>query len=491
MKPLLFLLAMAAAGLLFYLAPEIDLAAAALFYRDGERFFLKGWWPLDLIYDTVRVISWTVSLTFMFWLVARALSPLKRFHIRSSVMVYIALSLALGPGLVTNTFIKDTMGRARPSQTVEFGGTKHFTPAPLPSDQCTRNCSFVSGHAATGFFLVTLVFLMKPGRRRHAAFAGALAFGTLVGATRMAVGAHFLSDVIFAGFINIGIAWILYTWIGARGSPGDLALTRWYEGLRARTRPGAIIASQPHAFGAVFAFSILSYIFIDIPALKWFLTFDWDLHLVFKWIADWGRQVFWAVPTGVAFIALWLAAHHPRLSALSERLKAWSMLPLYVFLALSATGIFSQIMKIGFGRLRPLHYYRDDRHDFGFAWWEFDGSFQSFPSGHAVTIATLMAALYVIWPRYIAFYLVFGTVLIAARALETAHYISDVMIGTYVGIIGAAWMARVFQRSGIDLAQAKAGVFKPGAKLPWGQRLGLPGWLSRDTTTPAAEGEKS
>lgn len=490
MKPLLFIAAMAATGLLFYLAPEIDLGAAALFYREGERFFLKGWWPIRLIYDLVHVISATVALAFVLWLLARALGPLKRFHVRSSVMIYIALSLALGPGLLTNTVLKDNMGRARPGQTVAFGGSKQFTPAPLPADQCPKNCSFVSGHAATGFFLATFALLMAPGWRRRAALAGAVAAGVLIGVTRMAVGAHFLSDVIFSGFLNIGVAWILYTWIGARGSPGDRALTRWDQRLRDRARPGAFIASQTHAFGAVLVLSILSYVFIDIPALKWFLTFDLKLHLVVKWIADWGRQVFSAVPSGVAFIALWLAAHHPRFSAAREKLKAWSMLPLFIFVALSATGILSQIMKISFGRMRPLHYYRYDRHDYGFAWFEFGGSFQSFPSGHAVTIATLMAALYFIWPRYLALYLVLGTVMIAARAMETAHYISDVMIGSYIGIIGAAWMARVFERSGIDLAQAKAGVFQPGPKLPWAQRLGLPAWLGRGTPTPAAEGEK-
>ena len=488
MKPLLFLIAMVAAGLLFYLMPEIDLAASALFYRDGHRFFLGNWWPNLVIYELVELTSWSVAIAFGLWTLARALRPLRRFHIRSSAMVYIALSLILGPGIVTNTIIKDHMGRARPSQIVEFGGTKQFTPAPLPADQCRKNCSFVSGHAATGFFLATFVFMMAPGLRRKAAFAGVIATGTVIGVSRMAEGAHFLSDVVFAGFINIGVAWVLYTWIGARGSPGDRALTRMDDRLRATERPGALVVSHPHAFVAVFALCMLCIVFIDRPALRWFLTFDWDLHLIFKWIADWGRQVFWAVPSGVAFIALWLAARAPGFAAAQERLKAWSMLPLFIFLSLSVTGIASQILKISFGRMRPLHYYRHD--DYGFAWFELDGSLQSFPSGHAVTIATLTAALILIWPRATVLWATFGLTVISARVLETAHFISDAILATYLGIALTVWMHNVFKRSGIDLDQAKDGVFKPGPRLPWGERLGMPGWRGRGAAAPAAEGEK-
>ena len=65
MKPLLFLIAMAAAGLLFYLAPEIDLWASAQFYREGERFFLGNWWPNVVIYELVELISWSVAVAFV------------------------------------------------------------------------------------------------------------------------------------------------------------------------------------------------------------------------------------------------------------------------------------------------------------------------------------------------------------------------------------------------------------------------------------------
>ena len=118
--------------------------------------------------------------------------------------LFLATSLALGPGLVVNTLLKDHWGRARPHQIVEFGGNAHFSPAVLLSDQCARNCSFPSGHAALGFWLVAIAMVM-PTAWRRIAMPIALGVGVLIGLMRIAQGAHFLSDVIAAAIIVIGI----------------------------------------------------------------------------------------------------------------------------------------------------------------------------------------------------------------------------------------------------------------------------------------------
>ena len=83
-------------------------------------------------------------------------------------LVFIVAATALGPGLIANTVLKDNWGRARPYQTDSFGGTRQFTPAPLPAAQCERNCAFVSGHAALAFSARQLC-LPAPGRQAPAA----------------------------------------------------------------------------------------------------------------------------------------------------------------------------------------------------------------------------------------------------------------------------------------------------------------------------------
>ncbi len=115
---------------------------------------------------------------------------------------FLALSLIIGPGLLVNTLFKDNWGRARPHQILEFGGSAHFTPAAVLADQCTRNCSFPSGHGALAFWLMA-VALVVPARWRVLAMTIAVIIGFLVGAMRIAQGGHFLSDVVAAALIVV------------------------------------------------------------------------------------------------------------------------------------------------------------------------------------------------------------------------------------------------------------------------------------------------
>ena len=108
---------------------------------------------------------------------------------------FLLLALLLGPGLLVNTIIKDnSIGRARPSQIIDFNGTQTFTPAFVYSGQCKKNCSFVSGHAAMGFYFIALAWVFAS----PTAFYSGVFIGTLTGLVRIMQGGHFLSDVIFA-----------------------------------------------------------------------------------------------------------------------------------------------------------------------------------------------------------------------------------------------------------------------------------------------------
>jgi len=477
MKLIAYLTVTGIASLIFMAAPELDIAFSRLFYREEEGFFARHWPPFKFLYVLVPRVTSAVIALLVILLVARSFSALPSLHVRTSAIAYIMLSLAIGPGLISNVVLKDNMGRARPVQTMEFGGKQTFTPALVLADQCPKNCSFVSGHASLGFFLVTFAFLMAPGYRRRAMFTGTIVLATAIGMARIGQGRHFLSDVIFAGFINFAVAWGLYVWLAARDGPGGKFLESWDKRLRSRAEMGAVIASHPHTLAAVVLMSILSYLYVDRPAIDWFRTFDRDIHLLFKSIARLGRAEYWSVPSGLAFGALWLSAKLERFADVKDRLMAWSMLPLFVFISISLTGIVVKLMKITFGRLRPMYHYSFD--DYGFAWFSFDASLQSFPSGHAVTMATFLAALNFITPRYRTVYVGLGAVVILARALETAHYLSDVLVGTYIAIIMTAWMQRVFLRSGVDLPLAAKGRWKVCKKMPWSNRLGLPAWLMR------------
>ena len=64
----------------------------------------------------------------------------------------------------------------------------------LKCKECDGNCSFVSGHAAGAFFILSLSWVF---RQKRWLLLG-LFLGALVGTGRVLQGGHFVSDVVFA-----------------------------------------------------------------------------------------------------------------------------------------------------------------------------------------------------------------------------------------------------------------------------------------------------
>lgn len=185
------------AGAVFIAMPEIDLAAARLFYAPETGFVGRRLWVEVLRQAFVVFYFGTVALCLagliVVWL---GRSPWLGLANRRGL--FLAACLAAGPGLVANLVLKDHWGRARPAQVVEFGGTKQFTPALAVANQCRRNCSFVSGEASSTYVVFYAAAALFPQWWAALVIAGTVA-GLATGLVRMAQGAHFLSDIVFAG----------------------------------------------------------------------------------------------------------------------------------------------------------------------------------------------------------------------------------------------------------------------------------------------------
>lgn len=191
---------------IFTLFPQIDIWFSSLFYNKQEGFFLKNNFLVSLSYKAVRYM---VLAIILFCLIILAMNMLKKTTLFSfRQVIFLLLVLAIGPGLIVNTALKDNRHRARPSQVMEFGGSKKFTAPLSASDQCDRNCSFSSGHASIGFFFVCFAFLLK--KRKAVIYFGSILFGIVIGFGRVLQGGHFLSDVIFSGIVVLLTAHIIY-----------------------------------------------------------------------------------------------------------------------------------------------------------------------------------------------------------------------------------------------------------------------------------------
>lgn len=203
---------------LFMVAAPIDIRVAGWFFDPADgTFFRTGHHPLlDFVRKGLPPLLFAIVLYLEFmWLAGLALKERLIPGLDWRRAAYLLGSLAVGPGLVVNSLLKDNWGRARPSQIEAFGGDAAFTPAFWIAEACDRNCSFVSGHGALGFWVSAFAFLAPPPWRGRA-LAAALVFGAGVGLVRMAQGGHFLSDVIFAGIITVWINWAFYGWLVAK-----------------------------------------------------------------------------------------------------------------------------------------------------------------------------------------------------------------------------------------------------------------------------------
>src|SRR6185295_19166141 len=198
-------------ALLFIAAPGIDLWFSGLFFIPGEGFFFdsassKTFLPF-ISWTTAIFINGAIFLLVVNWLRERRVAKHLLFDNRK--IIFLLLTLALGPGLLVNGFLKSHWGRARPNKVSTFGGRLSFSPAYVIAHQCRHNCSFVSGDAAMGFYLLAfLVVARKRAQTVVVALAGVLV-GSAIGLVRIAQGAHFLSDIIFAGFITVTVGWLL------------------------------------------------------------------------------------------------------------------------------------------------------------------------------------------------------------------------------------------------------------------------------------------
>ncbi len=186
----------------FWFGP-VDLATSSLFYRSNDGFFLADRLPLRIVYTGTYWYVRTIVIALLGCLVWSWLPSTKWQKDWRGRIGFLVLSLAIGPGLITNTLFKDHWGRPRPEHLEEFGGHAHYVPLLLPSSQCDHNCSFPSGHAAAGFWLISGAWVWP--HRRRAWLAAGLTLGGIIGLTRIAQGGHFLSDVVAA----LAVVWLV------------------------------------------------------------------------------------------------------------------------------------------------------------------------------------------------------------------------------------------------------------------------------------------
>ncbi|MGE3623793.1 MAG: phosphatase PAP2 family protein [Bdellovibrionales bacterium] len=193
-----FFVAAALLSAMLLVWPNFDIAVSGWFYRPEGGFYMRDYPFFEGLRFAAHAGSRIMGFAFLLLSILAASQRRTILGLGAKPWLFLFLGLLLGPGLVANAIFKDHWGRARPRDIVEFAGTSQFTPALVPAAECHRNCSFVSGDGAFGFFLPAFAYVVPISRSRRLFWLG-MGLGGVFSVARLLSGAHFLSDILFAG----------------------------------------------------------------------------------------------------------------------------------------------------------------------------------------------------------------------------------------------------------------------------------------------------
>ncbi|MBF0506114.1 MAG: phosphatase PAP2 family protein [Nitrospirae bacterium] len=159
--------------------------------------------------------SWPAAITVIGALVLLVLSYFKSALVRYRVYsIFLILALLIGPGFIINSVLKVHWGKPRPREVREFGGRWEYQKL-FQKGESGRGKSFPCGHCSMGYFFFAFYFIFKNKRRRLAFLflLFGMIYGSMIGFSRMALGGHFPSDVLWAAFIPFLVPLVLYYFV--------------------------------------------------------------------------------------------------------------------------------------------------------------------------------------------------------------------------------------------------------------------------------------
>lgn len=193
-------------SIFFVSYPEVDIFISNLFFDKDHGFIYKEIFLAKLFFIAVPIITKLVFSIVIILLISSYFT--KNYSLRKQMLFFLITGF-LGQVLVVDFIFKNHFGRARPHEIQFFEGDKLFSPPMSPSNQCAKNCSFVSGHAASGFYLSAASYNVIKNTFNPYIYIISLLLGFFVGFIRIIQGDHFASDVIFSSLfinsVNLGI----------------------------------------------------------------------------------------------------------------------------------------------------------------------------------------------------------------------------------------------------------------------------------------------
>lgn len=172
----------------------------------------------------------------------------------------------------------------------------------------------------------------------------------------------------------------------------------------------------------VFLLAFFSYFFIDLPVAQFFYETHSPIKELFsQYITKLGKSE-WILITAIAMYLFYRVKN-----------TSFAQQGLFIFTSIALSGILVNILKTIFSRYRPKAYFQDNLFGFDVFAFKTQYVFNSFPSGHSATAMGLAVALMLLFPKYRILAFLFGVIVASSRFIITAHYVSDVLMGSLLG----------------------------------------------------------
>jgi membrane-associated phospholipid phosphatase len=197
------------------------------------------------------------------------------------------------------------------------------------------------------------------------------------------------------------------------------------------------------SFPIVVLFCVVGYFFFDLPIAEYCNSVFSNIKIrrVLKDISKLGIATFYLIFSAVIFLFF----------RFIRKRSLWSNRGLFVFLSISLSGVLILIIKFVFGRYRPKMFFKEQL--YGFEFFQLKGKITSLPSGHATTIVALMLSLYFISPKYRVIYFIIAFVVVISRVLVCHHFLTDVVVGSYVAVMITLCLKQFLDKSGIAIQE--------------------------------------
>ena len=164
----------------------------------------------------------------------------------------------------------------------------------------------------------------------------------------------------------------------------------------------------------------------------------WHFHRFLDKTTHWAKAGHWLAAAIIALIAVYVAM----LWGETPTLELIRQCALAFIACLAAGSLVLHAIKLVLGRRRP----RDDMEmgHYGFMPFSFNLEYNSFPSGHALTITCVSVIASCVWPGLAILWFAIAAWLALTRAFLTAHFLSDVFIGAGIGLAVSSEVLRIW-----------------------------------------------